>query len=112
MHEALARIPGVKWLRRPDQPPPPPAAPTLIDEMTALVRTATGPKGAIDEASSTWIAVSHWAANELLSSLAELPTDDVRAAARNAKVKFLKELLALPADRGEPEFEEQGPHIP
>lgn len=55
--------------------------------------------GLIDKDCSTWIAVSSWAANELLETFTKMETvSDEKAAALRSRAKVFRELLALNND--------------
>jgi len=112
MAEALRGL-KLDWLspdkRAPLQIPQPP---TVLEEMQELVRMASG-SGTIDQQSSTWIAVSSWAAQELLETFVKQESaGDEKAAALRARAAALRELLRLHAREQHMNFEDESPDIP
>jgi hypothetical protein len=113
MSDALRNLKDrVPWLAAAHEEPtmaPPPL--TVLQEMEELVRMAGVTGTVIDRQSSTWVAVSQWAASELLETFSKLESADDTKALR-ARAKTLRELLAMNIKPQVAKIENQGPYIP
>ena len=114
MHESLRAIRDkIDWLR-PGEPDQDIAdVPTPVDDAASLVVMAKQ-AGVIDRQSATWMAVSRWAAIELIE--AQRATETARgdkAMLLQGAIATLRCLLALDdkVDK-KPVFVDQAPHIP
>lgn len=86
----------VSWLNYGSaEPIQAPRQPTVVEEMAELVQMAQR-EGVVDRRSGTWIAVSSWAANELLQTFAKQEgADDAKAATLRARARALRDLLCM-----------------
>lgn len=114
MHEALRGLRNkVPWLSAtgPEEVKAPVQL-SVAEEMEILVRLAMT-KGELDKQSSTWVAVCHWAANELMKTFVEQEgATNEKAAGLRARAKALRELLSLDSQDRVIRFEDASPHIP
>lgn len=95
MADALRKVPA--WLKTigGGAPIEIPEQATVIDDIRELVRLA-GWKGEIDHQSATWLAVSAWAAKELLETFAAMErADDEKPIALRARAKALRDMLDM-----------------
>ena len=88
LHEASKHWPQT-MMERIEEASTPPAPMTAVEQAEALVSMAKQ-RGAIDRSSSTWIAVSSWAARQIIEHRAK-----ASGVERDAKIQVLLELLAI-----------------
>lgn len=115
--DALRNLMGkVPWLthdRNFEQPMDFPDPPSRIEEMHGLLMQA-GRQFEIQPESGTWMAVSGWAARELLEALSQLEVRDKEMIPElQVRIKVLREVLAL-ENGPEPvvKFDDESRHIP
>ena len=113
MADALRRISNAPWLRGTVHQPVVEKPPTLLQEMETLIRMAAT-NAQIDRQSGTWIAVSSWAANELLETFAQQESATTEKSSElRARARVLRELLSFKErDKVVVRFADSAPLIP
>jgi hypothetical protein len=103
-------------IRMPDAPGPDIELPPLrtpADDARELVALA-GAGGAVEIASPTWVAVTKWAATQILEARATLEYDqpESRTAALRSRIATLRELLTIHREERTPKIAPEFDPIP